>query len=193
MANQIPADLAKRLHELVGKWETSASLVIENDVGATLDQCADELRDLLPPSPSPRPTMADMTYEERAACQWMQCDVIGFRGKYTLISPSDWDGDAVLLGREGEVHYEDHAMVVPRPDLPRLEWPGQQPDPAPVPEPIANMREEWGVKWDDDPHGPPDWGLATRAAAEKWEKEKRHYGPKRGRIVRRVVGPWKEA
>ena len=58
---------------------------------------------------------------------------------------------------------------------------------------IANMREEWGVKWDDDPDGPPDWGLATRAAAEKWEKEKRHYGPKRGRIVRRVVGPWKEA
>ena len=83
------------------------------------------------PTP-PRPTLADMTYQERAACQWMQCDVIGFRGKYALVSPSDWEGDAVLLGREGEVHYEDSAMVVPRHDLPRLTWPGDQ-KPAPAP------------------------------------------------------------
>lgn len=82
------------------------------------------------PTP-PHPTLADMTYQERAACQWMQCDVIGFRGKYALVSPSDRDGDAVLLGREGEVHYEDHAMVVPRPDLPRLSWPGDK-NPAPA-------------------------------------------------------------
>lgn len=77
------------------------------------------------------PTLADMTYQERAACQRMQCDVIGFRGKCILVSPSDRDGDAVLLGREGEVHYEDHAMVVPRPDLPRFVWPDDTPEAVP--------------------------------------------------------------
>lgn len=188
MTDQIPAD---KVRAWVTAWETTRP---EHRTLEDAEGIIQALRDMLPPPPRPtRPTMADMPYEERAACRWMQADIIGFRGKCLLVSPSDWDGDAVLLDREGEVHYENHAMVVPRPDLPRLEWPGQQPDPAPVPEPIANMREEWGVKWDDDPDGPPDWGLATRAAAEKWEKEKRHYGPKRGRIVRRAVGPWKEA
>ena len=52
---------------------------------------------------------------------------------------------------------------------------------------IAGMREEWGVKWNDDPNSPPDWGFPTRAAAEAWEKKNRHYGPERGRIVRRYV------
>ena len=57
---------------------------------------------------------------------------------------------------------------------------------------IAGMREEWGVKWDDDPNGPPDWGFPTRTAAENWEKESRHYGPERGRIVRRYITPTEE-
>ena len=52
---------------------------------------------------------------------------------------------------------------------------------------VASMREEWGVEWDDDPDNPPDWGFATRAAAELWEKMHRHRGPKRGHIVRRYV------
>ena len=58
---------------------------------------------------------------------------------------------------------------------------------------IAGMREEWGVKWDDDPNGPPDWGFATRAAAERWEKRHRHRGPGRGHIVRRYVTTPEEA
>ena len=55
-------------------------------------------------------------------------------------------------------------------------------------ETIAGMREEWGVSWDDDPSGNPcDWGFPTRAAAERWEKANRHYGPGRGHVVRRYV------
>ena len=77
------------------------------------------------------PTLADMTYEERRACQWMQCDLTGFRGKYILAAPSDWDGDAALLDREGDVSYERHTYVTPRPDLPRMTWPGDQ-KPAPA-------------------------------------------------------------
>lgn len=60
-------------------------------------------------------------------------------------------------------------------------------------ETIAGMREEWGVKWDDDPNGPPDWGFATRSAAERWEKRHRHRGPGRGHIVRRYVTTPEEA
>ena len=53
---------------------------------------------------------------------------------------------------------------------------------------IATMREEWGVSWDDDPSGNSrDWGFATRAAAERWEKANRRYGHGRGHAVRRFV------
>ena len=53
---------------------------------------------------------------------------------------------------------------------------------------IAGMREEWGVSWDDDPSGNSrDWGFPSRAAAERWEKANRRYGPGRGHIVRRYV------
>ena len=55
-------------------------------------------------------------------------------------------------------------------------------------ETIAGMREEWGVSWDDDPiDSSRDWGFATRAAAERWEKANRHYGPGRGHAVRRYI------
>ena len=61
-------------------------------------------------------------------------------------------------------------------------------------ETIANMREEWGVSWDEDPSGNSrDWGFATRAAAERWEKANRHYGPGRGHAVRRYVTDGEDA
>ena len=73
---------------------------------------------------------------------------------------------------EMDVSEDDAALIVAAPTLAAM---------------VAGMREEWGVKWDDDPNGPPDWGFPTRAAAEKWEKESRHYGPGRGHIIRRYV------
>ena len=55
-------------------------------------------------------------------------------------------------------------------------------------ETLAGMHEEWGVSWDDDPSGNSrDWGFPTLAAAERWEKANRHYGPGRGHAVRRYV------
>lgn len=59
---------------------------------------------------------------------------------------------------------------------------------------VAGTREEWGVSWDDDPSGNSrDWGFPTRAAAERWEKANRHYGPGRGHAVRRYVTEPEEA
>ena len=81
-----------------------------------------------------------------------------------------WDGDLYASGVHGT--NADKALAAHAPDMAAM---------------IAGMREEWGVKWDDDPNGPPDWGFPTRAAAEQWEKKHRHRGPGRGRIVRRYV------
>lgn len=115
----IPADKVRRARQ----WARDTLDDVEN--GANVSAYArDAARTLI--AMMPRPTLADMTYEERRECRWMQADVIGFRGKYVLVSPSDWDGDAVLLDREGDVYYEHHARVTPRPDLPRMEWPGNK-------------------------------------------------------------------
>ena len=82
--------------------------------------------------PPPRPTLADMSPEERSACQWFQADVETW-GRAVIIAPNASDRRAMTLNRRGYVAYEDHDSVTPRPDLPRLEWPGeQQPAPAPA-------------------------------------------------------------
>ena len=71
----------------------------------------------------PRPTLADMTEEERAACQWMQCDVKGDAPSVILRA----GGLCVhLVDKAGIPFKANHGDVTPRPDLPRLEWPSLQ-------------------------------------------------------------------
>ncbi len=79
--------------------------------------------DALLPAP-PRPTLAYMAEEARDSCQWMQCDVTGFQGQLVLATPYDDDGDAGLISACGEMTWSSPNHVTPRPDLPRLEWPG---------------------------------------------------------------------
>ena len=77
-----------------------------------------------------RPTMEDMNREEREACRWMQADTT--RGRALILGP-EWVAEhAELLDQQGEVFYEDHANIAPRPDLPRFEWPAaeKETDPA---------------------------------------------------------------
>ena len=81
------------------------------------------------PAP-PRPTLADMAPEERRACKWMQADVKpGVR--LVITAPNATSARAALLDEWGEVTYHYHANITPRPDLPRLEWPGDK-KPAPA-------------------------------------------------------------
>ena len=84
---------------------------------------AQQLAALIPPPP--RPTLADMTEEERRACQWMQADAKTW-GRVVIIAPDLSGGSVALLDRWGDVAYEGRARVTPRPDLPRMEWPGDQ-------------------------------------------------------------------
>ena len=131
MTDQIPAD---KVREIIARHRDGASHrggMILNDLTALL----------------PLPTLADMTAEERAACQWMQADVTSRSGHYVVATPHD-DGDdaAVLINPDGEVDWVALEYVTPRPDLPRLEWSGNQ-KPAPAPAPPNTLTE--GSEWDN--------------------------------------------
>ena len=115
--------------------------------GEFLEDMSGYIRDLenLLPDP-PLPTLADMTPEERAACQWMQADVASRSGHYVVATPHD-DGDdaAVLIDPYGEVDWVSLEYVTPRPDLPRLEWSDNK-KPAPA------LPEGWRLA-DHEDHG----------------------------------------
>ena len=103
------------------------------------------LHALLPPPP--RPTLADMTGEERAECQWMQCEVRGERRIITLVFNNGHEDLAATLDSSGHTIHCPLERVTPRPDLPRMEWPSdKKPDTsATVPESTLAV----GSVWDD--------------------------------------------
>lgn len=78
-----------------------------------------------------RPTLADMTDEERAACQWMRADVDGMDGDWLIIDPFDDEGHALVVGRKGHLRILPAHFITPRPDLSGMEWTGtKKPTPA---------------------------------------------------------------
>ena len=150
---------------------------IKSDMSAWGDGIRALVRVFLNAFPAPpRPTLADMTDEERAACQWMLCDVEDHSRRYVIANPSDEEGDAALIAADGEIEWMFPEYVTPRPDLPRLEWPGTE-NPAPAPA----LPEGWRLA-DHPDHGrvlvtspAPDrdgdlWGFRsddTREGAER--------------------------
>lgn len=74
----------------------------------------------------PLPTLADMTPEERPACKLMQCSVAGSDSRYA-IRAFDLGGKVLLLRDDFLVVKSSNDLVTPLPDLPRLEWPAQEP------------------------------------------------------------------
>lgn len=147
MTDQIPADKVRKIATAM----RDAMRRVEDDYpdGEFLMDMSDYIRDidaLLPASP--RPTLADMTPEERDACQWMQADT-KLWGRVVIIVPDLSDGRAALLDRCGDVIYGRYVNVTPRPDLPLLEWPGNKDaDPAPAPA----LPEGWRLA-DHEDHG----------------------------------------
>lgn len=112
---------------------------VRDAIASYLDTYTDEeLRELATESLSllSRPTLADMTPEEREACQWMQADIIGGDEPLviTRIDRTDWS--AVILDRNGRLDGVPAGAVTPRPDLPRLEWPGDGVEDTPIVEEV---------------------------------------------------------
>lgn len=123
----IPAD---DVREIIGKMRYHAN---HDNVRGTEEEYvrffASQLEDLLP-TPA-RPTLADMTMEERHACRWMQADVDGLSRRWLILNPYDEDLDVEVVSESGLKEYLTPSRVTPRPDLPRMEWPGnKKPTPA---------------------------------------------------------------
>ena len=120
-----PTDEDRRLAR---KWAAS----IFNTPDASLPMETAAARVILHAVPAPsRPTLADMTPEERAECQRMQCDVEGEDDRAVIFDPCREDGGASVLWPGGFIEQIGWGVVTPRPDLPRLERPGDQ-KPAPA-------------------------------------------------------------
>ena len=113
-----------------------ASYVLNGPLTYAPDQTLAVARVLNALLPEPLlPTLADMPPEERRACRRMQCDY-GEPGRAQsrgVIGYFDHgDEQAIILTTTCGIVWRDYAHVTPRPDLPRLEWPGDQ-KPAPAP------------------------------------------------------------
>ena len=98
-----------------------------------------------------RPTMADMTREERRACKRMQADVKGEDSRVVIVNPYLLNGSARVMCQSTRMRAVPWASIIPRPDLPRLEWPGDQ-KPEPEPEPAPALPGDWRLA-DHPDHG----------------------------------------
>lgn len=113
----IPADQARRARQ----WARDTLDDVEN--GANVSAYArDAARTLI--AMMPRPTLADMTLDEQDECAGMQADLAQGDRVVILDGTPDAAGLVQVLEKSLDVYRAYPAEVTPRPDLPRLEWPG---------------------------------------------------------------------
>ena len=117
MTDQIPAD---KVRAMATRFRRQMLPNITFAECAVWERAAEAVESLLPDPPLP--TLADMTPEERAACQWMQADTNG--GRDVISNPCYDQGRATILLRDGTSIPVGMEKITPRPDLPRMEWPG---------------------------------------------------------------------
>lgn len=111
-AREWPAGTADKMNE----WA-------ESQLGFSLEPWQmDRLRQWEAPQPR---TLADMTIEEREACQWMQADYDGARVVLTKVTDEvvSYLWPSGIPGTRSS-YYRD--MFTPLPDLPRMVWPEEQ-------------------------------------------------------------------
>ena len=119
----IPAGLTRGEAQAVREWAERARDAQVQD--ATVAHAARVLLAVLPK----RPTLANMTLKESGECQWLQADVEGRPNRAVLFDPVRTAHTARVMWDDGEITTELTSHVTPRPDLPRLEWPGtEKPD-----------------------------------------------------------------
>lgn len=120
-----PTDEDRRLAR---KW--AASIIRTPRTSLPMETAAARVILHAVPAPS-RPTLADMTPEERAACAGMQADLAQGHRVVILDGTPDSDDSVQVLEMSLGVFRPWSADVTPRPDLPSLTWPGEQ-KPAPA-------------------------------------------------------------
>lgn len=122
MNDQIPAvtdDDRRRAYE----WAKSVEANLDT-WGGRLSAPARVILNAVPTPP--RPTLADMTDDERAACLRMQCDTAPNRSVRGFIADIYPGGCRIIERDTWEWRSCSDDMVTPRPDLPRMEWPADE-------------------------------------------------------------------
>jgi hypothetical protein len=121
MTDQIANNVTDKDRELARKW---AELIEANpnSWGLRIRAVARVILNAVPTAP--RPTLAEMPPEERGACRWMQADTAGSSDTCVLFVIGT--GSAKGIAKDGRVTTGPHECFTPRPDLPRLEWPGDK-------------------------------------------------------------------
>lgn len=78
-------------------------------------------------------TLADMTAEERQECLWMQCETAQLRksGLKAIITHV-YEASAELMTSDGVTLGVTFGHVIPRFDLPRFVWPGEESQETPA-------------------------------------------------------------
>ena len=125
MDDQIPAD---KVRKLAARFRQQMEPHTPFAEGMVWERAAEAVESLLPTPP--RPTLADMTPEERDACQWMQADLNGYGSRVVIVNPCWDDGSARVMWMHTRIGVVPQRSITPRPDLPRMTWPGDTPAPA---------------------------------------------------------------
>lgn len=123
-----PRAAVEVIQSLPNQWIDAEKLrgVVSKYEGNTyISEIVQDFADLLP---VPKlPTLADMTAEERAACQWMQAQVFPTASTLGIITCIDeYERSAIILFTDGmakNVRWED---IAPLTGEPKLEWPGSE-------------------------------------------------------------------
>ena len=74
----------------------------------------------------PLPTLAEMTLDEQDECVGMQADLAQGDRVVILDGTPEHDDRVQVLDSSLDVYRPVAALVTPRPDLPRMEWPGDK-------------------------------------------------------------------
>lgn len=121
----------EKVRKIIKRMESTITLPGTNDhwehgFDASTEKWANVLNALV------STTLADMTQEEREACQWMQARYTG--SKYDHVIVRVHRDNAMLLRKLDGMAFEAQLdTVVPLPDLPKLKWPAQAPRNAKTP------------------------------------------------------------
>ncbi|AEG84417.1 hypothetical protein [Corynebacterium ulcerans] len=77
-------------------------------------------------------SLAQMKPAERENCHMAQCHVIGHSEPFVLFRIDDGERTAQLISKSGKLIFPNLDEVIPFLDLPRLVWPGKEPQETPV-------------------------------------------------------------
>lgn len=127
-------------------------------------------------------SLAQMKPAERENCHMAQCHVTGQLEPFVLLRIDDGENDAHLISKSGKLIFPNLDEVIPFLDLPRLVWPGKEPQ-----EPLAV--DEWvgrelrtAQDFRDAPEGTVaidsysgNRGLAVKHETGLWDYETNEY------------------